>query len=63
MMGTTICWRCNEIYPLEDRNCPNCEATNGNIDPIQAQIELKNTPNEEFEYYEELNRGYAKDRI
>jgi Zn finger protein HypA/HybF involved in hydrogenase expression len=35
-MNTTLCWKCNQEYPITDAECPNCDAPNGNVDPDAA---------------------------
>lgn len=39
--ATTLCWHCSEPYPIGDESCPACNATNGNVNPEQAQAEAK----------------------
>ena len=41
-MNTTICWRCNHIYPITAEKCPECGAANANVDPDKAQAEAWN---------------------
>jgi len=36
---TTLCWRCPTVYPMNDRDCPNCHATNANVDFEKALSE------------------------
>ena len=36
---TTLCWKCNHVYPLTAATCDKCGATNANVDPDRAKIE------------------------
>lgn len=38
-MTTTLCWHCNAPYPIYDRQCPSCGATNANVDLDRVQAE------------------------
>ena len=38
-MNTTLCWKGNHVYPIMDKKCPVCGATNANVDPDRAKIE------------------------
>jgi Zn finger protein HypA/HybF involved in hydrogenase expression len=33
---TTLCWRCDEPYPYNERQCPKCGAANANVDYERA---------------------------
>lgn len=39
--AATNCWNCNAPYPIGDKCCPVCNATNANLDFEQAKDELK----------------------
>ena len=38
---TTLCWRCNTVYPMADMQCQSCGATNANRDPETAAMEVR----------------------
>jgi hypothetical protein len=48
--ATTLCWHCSEPYPIGDESCPACNATNGNVNPEQAQAEAKGAGNVDHEW-------------
>jgi hypothetical protein len=37
----TLCWNCPTEYPIDAKQCPHCHATNANVDPDAAQLEMK----------------------
>lgn len=36
----TLCWNCSKPYAMTAERCPNCCATNGNIDMESANAEV-----------------------
>lgn len=37
---TTLCWKCSIVYPMQDRECPQCHAANANVDTEKALAEM-----------------------
>lgn len=67
VMATTLCWHCNEAYPITDERCPVCNATNGNVNPEQAQIEVAgNSPqiDHDWEFQDDsFDHAFGTERI
>jgi hypothetical protein len=40
MAKTSMCWNCNHSYPVGTDKCPQCGATNANVDFYTAQQEM-----------------------
>ena len=38
-MNTTMCWKCNHVYPIDAPRCYKCNAANANVDPDKATAE------------------------
>jgi len=41
-VNTTMCWKCNHVYPIDAPRCYKCNAANANVDPDKAQAEAWN---------------------
>lgn len=39
-MTSTFCWNCNRSYPITTERCPQCNATNANVN-LEASIRDK----------------------
>lgn len=37
---TTICWNCNNVYPMKDDKCDGCCSTNANVCLESAKMEM-----------------------
>ncbi len=49
-MKTTMCWRCNEEYPIAFHYCPDCQAINGNANLEGAQRQMTEYDNDYTDY-------------
>jgi hypothetical protein len=39
MIDTTMCWNCDAVYLVIGKKCPECGATNANVDLETSQQE------------------------